>query len=349
MPNSRRFHRICRTLHPPITWVFFGAVVLLGCEGTAGHTSPVLSAPGRSGPYRVVTTTPYRVVTTTGMVTDLVRAVAGARAEIWPLMGPGVDPHLYKPTRGDVKRLLEADVVVYSGLFLEGRMSETFSQVARSGKRVFAVTDGLDRSRLRQPPEFQGHYDPHVWMDVGLWSLCADHVSQMLAEFDPDHAEDYRRNAADYQAVLKGLDDYVRRVIASIPADKRVLVTAHDAFGYFSQVYGIEVRSVQGVTTESEAGVRDVNRLVEFLVERQIPAIFVESSVNSKHVEAVVEGCAARGVKVALGGTLFSDALGPAGDYTGTYIGMIDANATRIARALGGTAPPGGYQGQLSE
>jgi manganese/zinc/iron transport system substrate-binding protein len=283
------------------------------------------------------------------MVTDAVRAVVGDLAEVVPLMGPGVDPHLYKPTRGDVKRLLDADVVIYSGLMLEGRMSETFVQVQRPGKPVFAVTDGLDRARLREPPEFAGHYDPHVWMDVSLWSECVEYVAGRLAEFDPPQAEAYAANAARYRESLSGLNDYVRRVIQSIPAELRVLVTAHDAFGYFSQAYGMEVRSVQGVTTESEAGVQDVNSLVEFLVSRKIPAIFVESSVNSKHIEAVVEGCRARGAAVRIGGELYSDALGPAGTYAGTYVGMIDANATRIARALGGDAPAGGYQGQLHD
>jgi manganese/zinc/iron transport system substrate-binding protein len=185
-------------------------------------------------------------------------------------------------------------------------------------------------------------------MDVSLWSQCVEQIAKELAEFDPPHAAEYQKNAAAYRESLKGLDDYVRRVVQSIPEDKRVLVTAHDAFGYFSQAYGIEVRSVQGVTTESEAGVQDVNNLVDFLVARKIPAIFVESSVNSKNIDAVREGCQSRGVNVAIGGELFSDALGPAGDYTGTYIGMIDANATRIARALGGDAPSGGYQEKLS-
>jgi manganese/zinc/iron transport system substrate-binding protein len=318
------------------------AVLLLvsGCNGSSAQTSP----PGSAAQAR---TGRYQIVTTTGMVTDLVRAVAGEHARITPLMGPGVDPHLYKPTRGDVVRLYDADIVVYSGLMLEGRMQETFVQLARSGKPVFAVTEGLDSSKLREPPEFAGHYDPHVWMDVSLWSQCLEKVVSELAVFDPAHAADYRNNAAAYRESLQGLDEYVRRVIGSIPIDKRVLVTAHDAFGYFGQAYGIEVRSVQGVTTESEAGVQDVNRLVDFLVERRIPAIFVESSVNSKNIEAVQEGCKARGVQVAIGGELFSDALGPAGGYTGTYVGMIDANATRIARALGGEVPTGGYQGKL--
>jgi manganese/zinc/iron transport system substrate-binding protein len=326
------------------SWSGLGGVLIaaiVGCSGTSAETTAPVTLAVRTGTYRIVTTT--------GMVTDIVRVVAGDLAEITPLMGPGVDPHLYKPTRGDVKRLLEADVVVYSGLLLEGRMQETFTQVARKGKPVFAVTEGLDEGKLREPPEFAGHYDPHVWMDVALWSQCADQVAKLLAEYDAPHAADYQKNAAAYRQSLKGLDDYVRKVIQSIPENQRVLVTAHDAFGYFSQAYGIEVRSVQGVTTESEAGVQDVNNLVDFLVERKLPAIFVESSVNSKNIEAVIEGCRSRGATIKIGGELFSDALGPAGHYTGTYIGMLDANATRIARALGGDAPTGGYQGKLTD
>jgi len=326
--------------HLAVIPLTLAGLVLAGCDGTSAQISSKPTAP--AGPHR------YTIVTTTGMVTDIVRQVAGDHAEITSLMGPGVDPHLYKPTRGDVKRLLEADVVIYSGLMLEGRMSETFTQVARTGKTVFAVTEGLDHDKLREPPEFAGHYDPHVWMDVNLWSQCVGYIARMLGEYDPPHAGEYAQNAAQYRESLKGLDDYIHRVIQSIPAEKRVLVTAHDAFGYFGQAYGIEVRSVQGVTTESEAGVQDVNHLVDFLVDRKLPAIFVESSVNSKNIEAVVEGCKARGVKIKIGGELFSDALGPAGGYTGTYIGMLDANATRIAKALGGDVPAGGYQGKLT-
>jgi manganese/zinc/iron transport system substrate-binding protein len=291
----------------------------------------------------------WRIVTTTGMVTDIVREVAGPRAEVTALMGAGVDPHLYKPTRNDMKRLLEADAVFYSGLVLEGRMTDTFTQLANQGKRVMPVTAGLDETKLREPPEFAGHYDPHVWMDVPLWSGCVATVADELAKLDPTHADEFRQRAVAYRARLAELDEYVAKVINSIPESQRVLVTAHDAFGYFGQRYGLEVRSVQGVTTESEAGVQDVNRLVDFLVERKLPAIFVESSVNSKNIRAVIEGCAAQGVTVAVGAELYSDALGEAGTYEGTYIGMIDANATRIARALGGNPSAGGWQGKLKD
>jgi manganese/zinc/iron transport system substrate-binding protein len=263
-------------------------------------------------------------------------------------MGEGVDPHLYKPTRADVKALLDADMVFYSGLTLEGRMTDTFSRVARSGKPVFPVTEGLDEGYLREPPEFAGHYDPHVWMDVEAWSQCVELVRQALADFDPTNADYYQANAQRYQAELKILDDYAREAIASIPPQQRVLITAHDAFGYFSRAYAIPVRSVQGITTESEAGVDDINKLVDFIVERKLRAIFVESSVSPKNIQAIIEGAAQRGWTVKIGGELFSDAMGRPGTYEGTYIGMIDHNVTTIARALGGQVPERGLNGKLS-
>lgn len=289
-----------------------------------------------------------RVVATTGMVADLVRAVAGDECEVTSLMGSGVDPHLYKPTRHDVKRLLEADVVFYSGLMLEGRMDEAFLHLARGGKAVFAVTAGLDPSELRPLEGTHGHWDPHVWMNVDAWRQCVTQIAERLSEFDPPHADGYRRRAAEFQTQLSDLDHKIAHAIESIPESQRVLITAHDAFGYFSQRYGIPVRSVQGVTTESEAGVGDVNDLVDFVVNRKVPAIFVESSVNTKTIQAVQEGARSRGIDVRIGAELYSDAMGPPGTYEGTYPGMMDANATRIVRALGGAVPVTGLYGRLS-
>ena len=291
---------------------------------------------------------PIDIVATTGMVTDIVRQVAGEQGQVVGMMGSGVDPHLYKPTRRDIKLLAEADMVFYNGLMLEGRMGDTLTKVARGGKPVYAVTEQLPETFLRSPPEFQGHWDPHVWMDVSAWSQCVEVVSDALGRFDPANAEVYRSRAAAYRKQLEALDAYVRRVIASIPEPQRVLITAHDAFGYFSRAYDIPVRSVQGISTESEAGIDDINRLVQFIVQRRIRAIFVESSVPRKNIEAVLEGAADRGWQVEIGGELYSDAMGPEGTYEGTYIGMIDHNATTIARALGGDAPAGGFQGKLS-
>lgn len=316
-------------------------VSIAGCNsGDAQHASSV-----------DVKNKTIRIVTTTGMVSDIVRHVAGNRATVTGLIGSGVDPHLFKATRHDIKLLLDADVVFYSGLMLEGRLQDSLRQAHGPKRPVIAVTRQLeqDKSYLRSPPEFEGHYDPHVWMDVGAWSRCVDCVAQSLAEIAPEHAEEFRQNAQQYQVELEKLDEYVRQVIGSIPAAQRVLVTAHDAFGYFGRAYGIEVHSVQGVTTESEAGVNDVNRLVDFLVEKKLPAIFVESSVNEKNIQAVIEGTKARRVDVKIGAELFSDAMGAESTYEGTYIGMIDHNATKIARALGGVAPERGMQGLLSK
>ena len=236
--------RLSNVLKRPLAFVLLCGVVVsvifsaTGCSSESSSNAAVNPARARTGGGR------YHVVTTCGMVTDIVRIVAGDKAEVVGLLGEGVDPHLYKPTRSDVKALMEADVVFYSGLMLEGRMGDTFAQVARTGKPVYAVTEGIDESYLREPPEFAGHYDPHVWMDVSAWSRCVEFVATSLGEYDPSHAAYYSRNAETYRRQLKELDDYVRRVIATVPKDQRVLVTAHDAFGYFSRAYDIPVRSV---------------------------------------------------------------------------------------------------------
>jgi manganese/zinc/iron transport system substrate-binding protein len=290
---------------------------------------------------------PYKIVCTTGMVTDVVRHIAGDKAEVEGIIGEGVDPHLYQATRGDISTLLSADVVFYNGLMLEGKMSDALIKVARK-RPVYAVTELLDESLLLEPPEFAGHYDPHLWMDVALWSKCAEMVAQTLGTFDSSNAEDYKKNFATYAAQLAELDAYARKTLASIPEKSRVLVTAHDAFNYMARAYGLEVRGIQGISTESEAGISDINRLVDLLVERDIRAVFVETSVSDKNIRSLIEGARARGHEVVIGGKLFSDAMGKPGTYEGTYIGMIDHNVTTIARALGGQAPEKGMLGKLA-
>lgn len=282
------------------------------------------------------------------MVKDIVRQVAGDEVEVIGLLGEGVDPHLYRPTRSDIKQIMAADVVFYSGLLLEGKMTEVFEKAEGNGKPVFAVTAGIDPSYLRQPPEFEGHFDPHVWMDVAAWKECVEYVADELCRFRPTEADNYRRNATAYGEQLAALDDYVRTVIATIPEEQRVLVTAHDAFGYFSRAYDIPVRSVQGISTESQAGVKHVNELVDFLVARKVGAIFIESSVSAQNIQAIIEGAKSKGWDVRIGGELFSDAMGAPETYEGTYIGMLDHNATTIAHALGGEAPERGFQGKLT-
>jgi manganese/zinc/iron transport system substrate-binding protein len=289
------------------------------------------------------------VVTTCAMVTDIVRVVAGDRANVEGIIGEGIDPHLFTAGRNDVQKLLAADVVFYSGLMLEGRMADDFARVGRKGKPVFPVTEGIDREKLREPPEFEGHWDPHVWMDVALWSECVDSVASELGVQDASSAADYKSRADEYRKQLAELDKYIRKVIGTIPKEQRYLITAHDAFGYFAKSYGIEVKAIQGISTDSQAAISDINSLVDFIVEHKVPAIFVESSVSKKNIEAVIEGCGERGWKLRIGAELFSDAMGRPGTYEGTYIGMMDHNATRIARALGGEAPEKGWQGKLGD
>ena len=312
----------------------------------AGCNTPTASD-GVDKSRRKNPTTPFQIVSTCGMVTDIVKQVVGAEANVTGIMKEGVDPHLYRPTSSDVKQLGEADVIFYSGLMLEGRMSDTFSRVQRTGIPVYAVTEGIDPSLLREPPEFAGHWDPHVWMDVQAWSACVSQIADALSEFDPAHKETYEKNAAAYRNELTTLDDYVRKAIASIPDSQRVLITAHDAFGYFSRAYQIEVKSVQGLSTESDADLKHINELVEFICTRKIQAIFVESSVSDRNIKAILEGCGQRGWKVKIGGSLFSDAMGAPGTYRGTYSGMMDHNATVITRALGGQVPEKGLKEKL--
>ncbi len=328
--------------------VSLGMLLLGGCNGTSQPGS--VSAETSTGAIEAPQTRqyPYQVVTTCGMVTDIVRQVAGDKANVMGLMGEGVDPHLYKPTRNDVRELMGADVVFYSGLSLEGRMGDNFTSLARGGKPVYAITEGIDPDFLREPPEFAGHFDPHVWMDVSAWSECVAFVAKALGEYDPANADFYITNAEAYREELVKLDDYARQSIATIPPERRVLVTAHDAFGYFARAYTIDVRSVQGLSTESEAAVQDINKLVQFIVDKKIPAIFVESSVSEKNVRAIIEGAGQQGWDVKIGGELFSDAMGKPGTYEGTYIGMIDHNVTIITRALGGEAPASGLNGKLT-
>lgn len=272
-----------------------------------------------------------RIVCTTGMVADLVRRVGGSRVTVRALMGEGVDPHLYKASPGDVRALISCDAVFYSGHHLEGKMGEVFRRLGRR-KPTVPVTEGINEARLLQVGG--GRPDPHLWFDVGLWSQGVEVVREALDSLDPAHAANFDANAAAYREELKALDDECRAVVGSIPKPRRVLVTAHDAFGYFGRAYGLEVRGIQGISTESEAGVREVNDLVDLLVSRRIPAVFVESSVSDRNIRALVEGSAARGHRLKIGGSLYSDAMGKDGTPAGTYVGMVRHNARTIAEAL---------------
>ena len=273
------------------------------------------------------------VVCTTGMVAYLAQRVGGDRVVVKGLMGPGVDPHYYKASQGDLGTLSSADIIFYNGLYLEGKMQDIFNKMARS-KKVVAVSDKIDKSTLRQPPEFEGHYDPHIWFDVALWSETIDTVVEALAEADPQGAESFRQNGERYRAELRDLHAWVLAQIEMVPADQRVLVTAHDAFGYFGRAYGVEVLGLQGISTVAEYGVNDVTQLVDLIATRKIKAIFVESSVPERSIEAVRQGCIERGHQVEIGGTLYSDAMGAVGSGADTYIGMVRSNVATIVGAL---------------
>ncbi|WP_068141857.1 metal ABC transporter solute-binding protein, Zn/Mn family [Roseimaritima ulvae] len=312
-------------------------VACLGCNGPASQTE----GPAAELDY------PIKVTATVGMVADIVRQVGGEQVAVTQICGPGVDPHLYKVTRDDAQTLSNADMIFYSGLMLEGKMSDTLVKMARR-RPVIAVTEAIDESVLLEPEEMQGHYDPHVWMDVSAWAQCVTAVADALAEFDPAHAAEYEQRAAEYRTQLQALHQYGQEAISTIPADSRVLVTSHDAFNYMGRAYGLDVQGVQGLSTESEAGLQRVNELVDMLVKQDVHAVFIESSVPRKSIDALVEGAQAQGHQVTIGGELYSDAMGKAGTYEGTYIGMLDHNITTVTRALGGQAPAGGLNGKLS-
>ncbi|MCE2727046.1 MAG: zinc ABC transporter substrate-binding protein [Planctomycetaceae bacterium] len=272
-----------------------------------------------------------RVLATTTVVADLVRQVAGDRAEVECLMAPGIDPHSYRPTPADADRLARADLVVASGLQLEGRLAALLERLG-TRRPVLAVGDRLPRERLL--PVTDDLFDPHVWFDAGLWSLCPPLVAEALAGIDPAGAPEYHARAAAHAAALATLDGAVRGRIATIPQQRRVLVTAHDAFRYFGRAYGIEVVGVQGTSTESEAGLHDVNRLVDLLVSRGIPAVFVETSVADRNVAALIEGARSRGQAVVIGGRLYSDSLGEPGSGADTLAAALTANVETIVAAL---------------
>ncbi len=275
-----------------------------------------------------------KVVATTNIVADLVRTIGGPRVEVEALMGPGIDPHLYKASAGDVRRMSSAEAIFYSGIHLEGKMSEVLEKMGERGVRTVAVAECVPEEDLISSVGFSGLHDPHVWFDVGLWSQTVGCVAETLAVLDPDHAEEYQQRATDYAEELSALDAWVGGWVQVLEPDQRILVTAHDAFGYFGRAYGFEVRGLLGVSTASEAGTSDVQALAEFIVEQEIPAIFVETSVPPRYVQALQEAVRARGFAVEIGGSLYSDSLGDYGTPAGSYVGTVRANVETIVTAL---------------
>jgi manganese/zinc/iron transport system substrate-binding protein len=298
-----------------------GALVAVSAAGCGG------SGEAGAGEGKVQATT------TTTMITDLVRQIGGDRVKVTGLMGPGVDPHLYKASQGDVAALREADVVFYNGLFLEGQMEDILEKTSEQKPAVQVTTD-MPEEELLDSPQYEGQFDPHVWFDATLWETTVDPVVEQLSELDSDGASDFEQRGEEYRQQVEELDSFAEEEISSIPEEQRMLVTAHDAFNYFGRRYEMEVRGLQGISTEAEAGSRDVQELADFLAENEIKAIFVESSVPPRTIEAVQDAARDKGWELEIGGELYSDAGGDEGTEAETYVGMFRENVETITEAL---------------
>jgi len=300
------------------------ALVLSGCASGEPQTKRVSGDPVEK----------IHIVTTIGQIAEPISVIGGDRVDVQSLMGPGVDPHLYNATQGDIQKLQGSDVVFYSGLHLEGNMTEIFEQIGKN-KPVLAIADAIPKDQLLE--DEAKAIDPHVWFDIDLWKLALDSAVEELKAFSPEDAEYFEQNKQDYFTKLDELKAEAKDKISQIPEAQRVIVTAHDAFGYFGRMHGMEVVGLQGLSTEDEIGLSDINGTIDTLLEHNIPAVFIESSINPASINAVIEGAAKKGLNVKLGGELFSDAMGEEGTTEGTYIGMYRHNVETIYHALTGS------------
>lgn len=275
-----------------------------------------------------------KVVATTSIITDLLHQIGGDAIEIQGLMGSGVDPHLYKASEGDVNKLFNADVVFYSGLHLEGKLVDIFERMEKQHKNTVAITDVLDRKELLASEQFGSNYDPHIWFNVGFWKQITQYVTDKLKERDPENAELFTENSKQYLKELDALEVEIKAVIETLPKEKRIVVTAHDAFNYFGTAYGFQVLGLQGISTATEAGVQDVQQLSQFIIDNKVKSIFIETSVPRRNIEALQAAVTSKGHNVSIGGDLYSDALGTNGTIEGTYIGMFKYNVNTIVNAL---------------
>lgn len=287
------------------------------------------------------------VVATTSMIADALKQIGGNRVEVTALMGPGVDPHIYRQTRSDISAMTKADAVFWHGLYLEAQLESFFKDLAKR-KTVIALAETLPKEKLLGNPNYANRFDPHVWMDPRMWKEVVTAARDSLIKLDPKGTEIFSANMQRHLAEIDALATYAEKSLSTIPEASRVLITAHDAFNYFGRAHRFEVLGIQGISTESEAGLKQIEELVSVIVTRKIGAIFIESSVSDRNVKALIEGAAAKGHKVVIGGELYSDAMGAPGTYEGTYIGMIDHNVTVITRALGGDAPAKGLNNRLA-
>ncbi|MCH9746563.1 MAG: zinc ABC transporter substrate-binding protein [Alphaproteobacteria bacterium] len=307
----------------------------------------VLAAIAAFAAMPVLAATPLKVVATTGMIADMVRQIGGEAVVVRGLMGAGIDPHSYRQTRSDIVAMTRADVTFWHGLYLEAQMEEFLADLDRK-RSVYAVADNLDPAQLITHADYDDSFDPHVWMDPVIWAQCTSIVVDELTNLYPEMRTLFEENASTFVQEAVALDAYSRDTLMKVPPKSRILLTAHDAFGYFGKAYNFDVLGIQGISTESEAGLNRISELVDILVDRKVPAVFVETSVSDRNVRALIEGAAAQGHDVSIGGTLFSDAMGVDGTYEGTWLGMIDHNVTTIARALGADVTARGRLGKLA-
>ena len=274
------------------------------------------------------------IVATTTIIGDAVKIIGGDHINLEVLMGSGIDPHLYKASAGDVNKMQNADLIIYNGLHLEGKMGDIFENLQKGNVKTYAVAGIVDKSMLVESQEFEGSYDPHIWFDVGIWIDVVEGIRDQLIEVEPQNKDSYYTNADNYLKELKDLDSYVKSRAEELTEDKRVLITAHDAFNYFGKAYGFDVKGLQGLSTATEAGTSDVRELADFIADRKIPAIFIESSVPAKNMEALKNAVESRDFNVEIGGELFSDSLGDPDTEEGTYIGTVKHNVDTIVDAL---------------
>lgn len=300
------------------------SILLLSVFSFLGGCKPKTTSPNSK----------INVVTTTTMITDMVTAIGGDQLEVNGLMGSGVDPHLYKASEGDVLKLSNADVIFYNGLHLEGKLEAVFEKMKHQNKATIALSEALVKKDLIASENFASNYDPHIWFEIDYWIKCANYVANQLGKLDAANASAYQQNATTYINNLKQLKQENEQLLQSLAADKRILITAHDAFNYFGKAYHFEVVGLQGLSTATEAGVQDVQNLSNFIIENKVKAIFIESSVPKRTIEALQASVKAKGHHVAIGGELFSDALGSKGTPEGTYIGMYKHNISTIVNAL---------------
>ena len=301
-----------------IAFFFASLLVLAACSG---QTNNVKGDDGK-----------IFVVTTISQIADGVKNIGGDKVEVQSLMGPGTDPHLYKATQSDLSKMEKANIIFYNGLYLEGKMLDVLEKMKKE-KPVYGIAEGIDETFLLGDEETNAP-DPHIWFDIDLWKQALEKVKEGLIELDEENKEFYENNAEEYFKELDALKQYAEEKLHAIHEDKRVLVTAHDAFGYFGNAYNMEVVGLQGLSTDSEYGLSDVQKLIDLLVSRDIKAVFIESTISDRSIKAVIEGAREKGHEVKIGGELFSDAMGEEGTEEGTYIGMYKHNVDAIAEAL---------------